>query len=58
MSGRTLHQLMRAYQIERSNDDGNFYARVDDDDREYVGRNLSDVQRWLAEQGEEQAAKA
>jgi hypothetical protein len=59
MSGRTLKSLMRSYGIkyDSANSTG-YYARVDDDDWEFCGRNLDEVQDWLAMQGEEVCAEA
>ena len=54
MSGRTLQSLMRSYDIkwDQVNNTG-YYARYDDENWEFVGRNKDEVVQWLAEQGEE-----
>lgn len=59
MSGRTLQSLMNSYGIkwDHANNTG-WYARYDDEDWEFVGRNKDEVIGWLAEQGEEVCAEA
>lgn len=63
MSGRTLKSLMNSYGIKWDQHNGGYYALVsggdpDEQDWEFVGRNIYEVTVWLAEQGEEVCEQA